>query len=97
MGKYSLQIKRSAQKELDALPDTLFVRIDRKILALTGNPRPSGGKKLKGYRDQWRIRVGDWRVVYIIDDAAKPVLLTAESSSTSVKPRTSVGMARSPH
>jgi len=55
VGKYSLQIKRSAQKELDALPDTLFVRIDRKILALTGNPRPSGGKKLKGYRDQWRI------------------------------------------
>jgi mRNA interferase RelE/StbE len=33
-------------------------------------------KKLKGYEDQWRIRVGDWRVVYIIDDAAKLVSVT---------------------
>jgi mRNA interferase RelE/StbE len=71
--KYSLEIKQSAQKELDALDDTLFTRIDRKILALAENPRPSGCKKLKGYKDQWRVRVGDWRVLYIIDDAAKLV------------------------
>ena len=73
MVKYSLEIKQSAQKELDALDDTLFTRIDRKILALAENPRPSGCKKLKGYKDQWRVRVGDWRVLYIIDDAAKLV------------------------
>jgi len=38
---------------------------------LAENPRPPGCKKLRGYKDQWRIRVGDWRVVYIVDDAAK--------------------------
>ena len=76
MPKYSLEIKQSAQKELDALDDALFTRIDRKILALADNPRPAGCKKLKGYKDQWRVRVGDWRVVYIIDDAARLVSIT---------------------
>ena len=76
MVKYSLEIKRSAQKELDALDDAEFTRIDRKILALAGNPRPAGCKKLKGYKDQWRVRVGDWRVLYITDDAAKQVTIT---------------------
>ncbi len=76
MVKYSLEVKQSAQKELDALDDTLFTRIDRKILALAGNPRPAGCKKLKGYKDQWRVRVGDWRVLYIINDAAKLVNIT---------------------
>ena len=76
MGKYSLQIKQSAQRELDALDDPLFNRIDRKILALADIPRPTGCKKLKGHRDQWRVRAGDWRVVYIIDDAAKLVSVT---------------------
>ena len=71
MVQYSLEIKQSAQRELDTLDDALFARIDRKILALAENPRPAGCKKLKGYKDQWRVRVGDWRVVYIIDDAAK--------------------------
>jgi mRNA interferase RelE/StbE len=73
VANYSVEIKQSAQRELDALDDSLFARIDRKILALSDNPRPSGCKKLRGYRDLWRIRVGDWRVVYMIDDAAKTV------------------------
>ncbi len=76
MDKYSLEIKPSAQKELDALDDRLFSRIDRKILALSENPRPAGCKKLRGYRDLWRIRVGNWRVVYIIDDTSKLVSIT---------------------
>jgi hypothetical protein len=49
VSKYFLEIKQSAPKELDALDDTLFTRIDRKILALADNPRPAGCKKLKGY------------------------------------------------
>lgn len=76
MLKYALDIKQSARKELDALGDPLFTRIDRKILALADNPRPAGCKKLKGYKDQWRIRAGDWRVVYIIDDTAMRVSIT---------------------
>jgi mRNA interferase RelE/StbE len=74
--KYSLEIKQSAQKELDALDDSVFMRIDRKILALADNPRPTGCKKLKGYKDHWRIRVGDWRVLYIVDDPAQLIAVT---------------------
>jgi mRNA interferase RelE/StbE len=76
VANYSVVIKSSAQKELDALDDAVFGRIDRKILALAENPRPTGCKKLKGYKDQWRIRIGDWRVVYVIDDSAKRVSIT---------------------
>jgi mRNA interferase RelE/StbE len=76
VANYSLVIKSSAQKELDALDDSVFRRIDRKVLALAENSRPTGCKKLKGYKDQWRIRIGDWRVVYFIDDSAKRVSIT---------------------
>ena len=76
MAKYSLEIKHSAQRELDSLDDPVFRRTDRKILALSDNPRPPGCKKLRGYKDQWRVRVGDWRVVYLIDDEAKLVTIT---------------------
>ena len=76
MPKYSLEIKPSAQKELDELEDPVFARIDTKILALASDPRPAGCKKLKGYKDQWRIRVGDYRVIYIIDDDSKTVTVT---------------------
>lgn len=76
MAKYALEIKPSAGKEMDALDNALFRRIDRKILALAGDPRPAGCKKLRGYRDHWRIRIGDWRVVYSIDDAAKRVSIS---------------------
>ena len=76
MDRYSLEIKQSAQRELDALDNAVFARIDRKIVTLADNPRPSGCKKLRGHKDQWRIRVGDWRVVYFIDDQAKLVTIT---------------------
>jgi mRNA interferase RelE/StbE len=76
VSKYSLEIKQSEQKESDALDDRLFARIDRKILALSDNPRPSGCKKLRGYKDLWRMRVGDWRVVYIVNDDAKIAVVT---------------------
>ena len=76
MPSYSLEIKPSAQKDLDALDDPVFARVDRKILALAPDPRPAGSKKLKGYKDHWRIRIGDYRVIYIIDDDSKTVTVT---------------------
>ena len=71
--KYSLEIKQSAQRELDLLDESVFSRIDRKILRLADNPRPPGCKKLRGYKDQWRIRIGDWRV---INDEAELVTIS---------------------
>ena len=58
------------------MPDNVLARVVRKIESLGHAPRPAGSKKLKGYQDQWRIRVGDWRVVYIIDDAARLISIT---------------------
>ncbi len=75
MAKFSLDIKLSAQKELDELDDALFARIDRKIMALPDNPRPAGCKKLKGYKDLWRIRVGDYRVVYRLEDVGAKITI----------------------
>jgi mRNA interferase RelE/StbE len=76
VAKYSVEVKPPARKELEALPDELLARVVRKLDALADSPRPAGCRKLKGYEDQWRIRVGDWRVVYVIDDAAKLVSIT---------------------
>ena len=76
MDDYTVQLKPSARKELEALPDSLLARMLQRIESLRNAPRPAGCKKLKGYKDQWRIRVGDWRVVYIIDDAAKLISIT---------------------
>ena len=76
MAKYSVTIKSSAQRELDALKDVLFARIDQKIMALAETPRPRGCKKLHEYKDQRRIRIGDWRDIYTIDDSQAPVSIT---------------------
>lgn len=73
MSKYAVEVKLAARKELDGLPDTVLARTVRHIESLGDLPRPAGCKKLKGYRDQWRIRIGDWRVVYLIDDTLKLV------------------------
>ena len=76
VGDYSVEVKPSARKELEALPDNMLARVLQKMEALRHAPRPAGCKKLKAYKDQWRIRVGDWRVLYIIDDAARLVSVT---------------------
>ncbi len=76
MNSYVVEVKPSARKELEDLPDKVLERVIRKMEFLRHDPRPPGCKKLKGYKDQWRIRVGDWRVLYIIDDAAKLVSVT---------------------
>lgn len=73
MNPYELRLSSSAEKELESLDDRLFERIDAKILALGGEPRPAGAKKLKGLKNVWRVRVGAYRVIYSVDDAGKVV------------------------
>lgn len=68
MADYSISFVRSARKELESLPNPLLRRILTKIETLAKNPRPAGCKKLKGARDLWRIRIGEYRVVYSIRD-----------------------------
>ncbi len=76
MSSYSVEVKPRARQELEALPSKVLTRVVQKLESLGNTPRPAGCKKLKGYKDQWRVRVGDWRVVYIIDDDAKLISIT---------------------
>jgi mRNA interferase RelE/StbE len=69
---YEVFILRRAQKELAALPKTDYERMRDAVMALAENPRPAGCKKLTG-REGWRIRSGDYRAIYEIDDAQKRV------------------------
>jgi mRNA interferase RelE/StbE len=76
VAKYVVETKPSARRELENLSGSLIARLVPKIEGLAANPRPSGCRKLRGYKDLWRIRVGDYRVVYIIDDDRKTVSVT---------------------
>lgn len=68
MASYSLLIKPSAAKELERLPDKLRRQVAKRIQALTNNPRPAGVEKLTG-KELYRVRQGDHRIVYSIEDA----------------------------
>jgi mRNA interferase RelE/StbE len=76
VSSYAVELKPSARKELESLPDTALARVVRRLESLGHDPRPAGCRKLKGYKDQWRVRIGDWRVIYIIDDTARVVSVT---------------------
>ena len=76
MPEYRVTLKSSAEKEFFQLTDSISVRIFPRIKALAKDPRPNGAKKLKGSKDAWRIRVGDYRVIYMIDDEEKRVRVT---------------------
>lgn len=70
---YRLLIERSAERDLRQLPSQIHDRLVRAIQALAANARPAGSRKLEGSRSDWRIRVGDYRVVYEVVDAAREV------------------------
>jgi mRNA interferase RelE/StbE len=69
---YSLSVLRRAQKELAQIPHGDYERVVEAIGDLTDNPRPVGCRKLAA-REGWRIRVGDFRVIYEIDDGQRSV------------------------
>ena len=76
MDKYAVEFKPSARKELERLSGNVLTRLMPKIEALSASPRPPGCKKLRGYKDSWRIRAGVFRIVYIIDDSRATVSIT---------------------
>lgn len=73
---YTVILKRPAEKELDRASPSMHERITHKLLELEQNPRPQGVQKLQGH-DGYRIRVGDYRVLYLIDERARKVEVTA--------------------
>ena len=74
MGRYRVLIRRSAEKEVAHLPDTVRTRVIERIHALADDPRPHGCQKLSG-EEKYRIRQGDWRIVYEIDDDTVVVVI----------------------
>jgi len=76
VGSYRGTLSASAEKELSRLSTKAIARIVPRLELLAETPRPSGCKKLKGGDKEWRIRVGEYRIVYIIDDAEKTVDVT---------------------
>ena len=68
MGKYKIDIKKSAVKEIEHLPRRDIRDILDKIFSLAENPRPHDSKKLSG-QEKYRVRCGDYRILYSIEDA----------------------------
>lgn len=64
MASYQIEVKRSASKELEKLPRSMVARVVAAINELAGNPYPQGVKKLTGFERTYRIRVGEYRVLY---------------------------------
>ena len=73
MADYAISFARSARKDLEALDAKVVRRVFPKIEALAQQPRPSGCRKLVGAENLWRIRVGDYRVIYSINDQTELV------------------------
>lgn len=74
MAAYKLLIKQSAAKELEAVPEKDRQRIVERIRGLADEPRPLGCQKLSG-EEKYRLRQGDYRVVYLIEDGAQAVVV----------------------
>jgi mRNA interferase RelE/StbE len=77
MADYSVTFARSARKELEKLPPSAAQRVIERIEILMTHPRPSGAIKLHGNKDLWRLRVGDYRVIYSIDDSTRVIDISA--------------------
>jgi mRNA interferase RelE/StbE len=72
---YEVRLKRTAERLLRKLPREVQVRVARRLDALAHDPRPSGCEKLSGIQNLFRIRVGDYRIVYEIADDVLVVLV----------------------
>ena len=70
---YTILYGAGVEREMSKLPPPVLKRVDTAILRLGNNPRPHRCKKLTGHGNLHRIRVGDWRIVYEVNDARHEV------------------------
>ena len=70
---YRIQFTRNAENALAKLDRRLLIRVKAKIFELADNPRPTGSARLAGHRHYSRIRIGDYRVIYRVDDQSNLV------------------------
>jgi mRNA interferase RelE/StbE len=76
---YRIVIPKPAQKQLDNITKIERDRLILTLRSLANDPRPNGVKKLKGYDNTYRVRVGDYRIIYEIKDRELIVLLLSVS------------------
>ena len=77
MARYEIVFARSARREIEDLEARTVERVMRKVEGLAADPGPSGCRKLVGRNNLWRIRVGDYRVIYAVDDDRRLVDVNA--------------------
>jgi mRNA interferase RelE/StbE len=70
---HDIYLERAAERDLKKLDPVDFDKIIGQIKALSGNPRPSGCRKIRGSVNDWRIRAGTYRIIYEIDDKTKSI------------------------
>jgi mRNA interferase RelE/StbE len=73
---YAVRIMASAERDMKPFPSAVFRRISEAILSLESAPRPRACKRLRG-REEYRMRVGDYRILYRVDDASRTVDVVA--------------------
>ena len=71
---YRVLLASRAESQLDGIPFHEYLRLDAAIVSLGQNPRPHNCRKMKT-SDSWRVRVGNYRIVYAIDDTLRTVLV----------------------
>jgi len=71
---YRLEVSHTAHRQIRGLPAQTQDRVNKVIARLAENPRPPGAKKLTA-RDGYRVRVGDYRILYQVDDGVKVVTI----------------------
>ena len=77
MADYTITFARSARRELEELDVPIIQRILPRVEALAKEPRPRGCRKLRGESNLWRIRIGEYRVVYAVYDERQLVDIIA--------------------
>ncbi len=77
MPVYEVLLSKAARKQLQSLPVFIHNKIIEDISGLAADPRPAGCKKLKGYKNSYRIRAGDYRIIYEVEDKVLRILVIA--------------------
>lgn len=75
MSNYQIEITKTAEKQLKSLPLEYKIKLTKSINLLAVEPRPHGSKKLTGYENSYRIRVGNYRIIYDIKDKVLTILI----------------------
>ena len=75
MGSYEIEISRTAEKQLKKLPADDQLRVVRAVLALAEEPHPRGSRRLSGYDDVFRVRVGRYRVLYSVFESRLVIII----------------------